>query len=162
MALLEEALAAGGTTDSPSRARLLSRLATCLYFSDAAERRATLSRQAVEIAERVGEPVTLALVLHNAHFAVLGPDSLDERTAMASRIIALGETTGRKDLTFAGHYWRLVDALERGDIAARRRLAAAPRGAGRSSSGSRSIAGASASWRRCARCSPAGSPTPSA
>jgi tetratricopeptide (TPR) repeat protein len=117
MALLEEALAAGGATDSPSRARLLSRLATGLYFSDAAERRAALSRQAAEIAERLGDPVTLALVLHNAHFAVLGPDSLDERTAMASRIIALGETTGRKDLTFAGHYWRLVDALERGDIA---------------------------------------------
>lgn len=117
MTLLEAALAASGTTDSPARARLLSRLATGLYFSDAAERRATLSRQAVEIAERLGDPVTLALVLHNAHFAVLGPDSLDERTLMASRIIALGETSGRKDLTFAGHYWRLVDALERGDIA---------------------------------------------
>jgi tetratricopeptide (TPR) repeat protein len=117
LALLEEALAAGGATDSPARARLLSRLATCLYFADAGERPAALSRQAVEIAERLGNPVTLALVLHNAHFAVLGPDTLDERTAMASRIIALGETTGRKDLTFAGHYWRLVDALERGDIA---------------------------------------------
>ena len=59
LALLEEALALLGDEDSPLRAQVLSRLASALYyFPQAAERRLALGRLAVDMARRLGDPVT--------------------------------------------------------------------------------------------------------
>ena len=59
MPLLEEALAALGEADTELRARLLARLACVLRDEPSPERRDSLSREAVEIARRLGDPETL-------------------------------------------------------------------------------------------------------
>ena len=56
ISLLEEALAALGTTDSSLRASVLARLAIALVWSDAEERRDALSHEALAVARRVGDP----------------------------------------------------------------------------------------------------------
>ena len=61
ISLLEEALAGLGTTDSSLRASVLARLAIALVWSDAEERRDALSHEALAVARRVGDPVTLGL-----------------------------------------------------------------------------------------------------
>lgn len=61
--LLEDALAQLPTTDSAVRARLLARLAVALHWAPGSEaRRRTLCTDAIEVAERVGEPPTLRYV----------------------------------------------------------------------------------------------------
>src|SRR5262249_19000090 len=54
--LLNEALAALSDEDSPLRARVLSRLSVELTFSDDVKLKDSLSRAAVEMARRLGEP----------------------------------------------------------------------------------------------------------
>jgi tetratricopeptide (TPR) repeat protein len=118
VSLLEEALAALLETDSPLRMRVLGRLAMALYFSSFTERRAELSLQAVEMARRLGGATTLAYALSARHFALWGPDNVAERLTIATEIIRLAEEAGRKELAIGGHFWRLLDLLELGDISA--------------------------------------------
>ena len=61
--LLEEALAGLGDDDSALRARLLTRLASALYYSGATGRCTALSSEAVAMARRIGDPAALASVL---------------------------------------------------------------------------------------------------
>ncbi|HEY2637690.1 MAG TPA: AAA family ATPase, partial [Solirubrobacteraceae bacterium] len=58
--LLEQALARLGPGDSALRARVQSRLAAALYWSDDPAFRATLADEAIAMARRVGDPATLA------------------------------------------------------------------------------------------------------
>jgi tetratricopeptide (TPR) repeat protein len=117
--LLEEALSALGEKDSALRARVLARLAHKLYFSAAsAERRALLSQEAVEMARRVGDTTALASVLDNRHWALWGPENVEDRLATATEILQLAEKSGNKEMALQGHYWRLIDLLELGDIPA--------------------------------------------
>jgi len=116
--LLGAALTALGSKDSALRAQLLSRLAGVLYYSIASQRRVSLSREAIAVAQRLEDPDTEALVLGNAHFALLGPDNVEERLAFATRIVELAEAAGSTARAMSGHYWRLLDLLQLGDIAA--------------------------------------------
>ena len=54
--LLEEALVALGSADSPLRARVLARLAKALLFTPQTQRRLQLSEEAVAMARRLGDP----------------------------------------------------------------------------------------------------------
>jgi tetratricopeptide (TPR) repeat protein len=117
--LLEEALAGLSADDSAQRVRLLGRLAAELYYSPAShERRRALSRQAVEMAERLGDASLLGIALCDTRSALLGPDNIEERGAIADRIIVLTEQSGSKERALDGHLWRLVDCSGMGDIAA--------------------------------------------
>ena len=60
---LERALDGTGTPNSPIRARLLATLADELVWSDQHERRQRLAAEALALARRSGDPVTLAYVL---------------------------------------------------------------------------------------------------
>ena len=117
VALLEEALDALGENDSAPRARLLARLAVELRFEDAWDRRAALSRQAVAVARRVGDPTTLALTLFQVHWPLWRPDNVDERLAMATEVVRLGSETGDITLLARGHHMRAWDLLQE-DVAA--------------------------------------------
>jgi DNA-binding CsgD family transcriptional regulator/tetratricopeptide (TPR) repeat protein len=131
VALLEEALTLLDAGDSALRARVLARLSYALHHHDARERRAALSREAVEMARRMGDPATLADALNARHHALLGSERVWDRLAAATGIARLAEQAGDRELALQGHAWRVMDLLELGDgealdeaIAAYTRLAA--------------------------------------
>ena len=72
--LLERGLAAVGDSDDRARVRLLARLAGAARDEPRRERRQRIGEEAVEIAERIGEPATLAVALEGHFVAVEGPD----------------------------------------------------------------------------------------
>lgn len=118
--LLEEALAALGGADSPLRARVLARLARALLFTPAAERRLALSEEAVAMARRLGDPATLAAVLHDRHLAIWDPERAEvagERLAAATELVGLAERLGDRAMALRGRGLRRADLLELGDLA---------------------------------------------
>src|SRR5262245_41739310 len=73
--LVEEALAGLPAEDSSLRARLLSRLASAIFWKAGSyERRRLLVRGAVEMAERLGDSGALAEALTNKRMALMGPE----------------------------------------------------------------------------------------
>jgi tetratricopeptide (TPR) repeat protein len=116
--LLEEAREALGTRPATIRVRVLSRLASALYFSEGRERSATLSQEALTLARELGDPATLAYALAGRHFALWAPDTpLQERLATAAEIVQLAEQAGKRDLALVGRVWRIIDLLEQCDVA---------------------------------------------
>jgi class 3 adenylate cyclase/tetratricopeptide (TPR) repeat protein/DNA polymerase III delta prime subunit len=115
--LLEEAIERLGEDDAAMRARLLVRLAMAVYFVSA-DRRIQLAHEAVDTARRVGDPLTLAFVLNDAHFVLWGPESGVDRVSIATELIELAERAGDHELAVEGRGMRLVDLLEAGDIEA--------------------------------------------
>jgi hypothetical protein len=111
IALLEEALACVGDLDASLRAQLLARLAMALYFS-APARCDALSAEAVALAEGIAAPTVLLSCLIARHFALWRPETLAERTAIATRIVSVGEAAGERDLVLEGRLWRIVDHFE--------------------------------------------------
>lgn len=114
--LLDAALAALGAGDSPLRARVLSRLAMALYWSEARGRRADLSQQAIGMARRLGDPVTLAYALNNCRGALRGPDNPQWRLEAATEIVELADATGDREMAMKGRMCRIVDLLELGAV----------------------------------------------
>jgi DNA-binding SARP family transcriptional activator len=116
VALLEEALEALGSEDSPLRARLLARLALELYYSPEPERRLALSEEAVDLARTLGDTRTLATCLDARHYALWRPENVHERLAVASELRRVAEETGDPELELEGAGWTVVDLLELGDV----------------------------------------------
>jgi tetratricopeptide (TPR) repeat protein len=118
LALLREALDALGPRDGALRARVLSRLSLELTFSKQTELREMLSREAVEMARRLGEVVPLASALRARWMAVWGPDGLDERSGLAEEILTLAGRTGDRETELIGRSRRITSLMESGDIGA--------------------------------------------
>lgn len=97
------------------KVQVLARLAVELYYTDQVERRTTLGQQAVELAQRLGDPVTQMIALYSRFRSALGPDALEECLAAASEIERLAEETGDREMKFRGRHFRLVTLLEQGD-----------------------------------------------
>jgi len=119
VALLEDALAALGDADGTLRARVLARLGAELHWSADRPRGATLSREAVEMARRLGEASTLAYALFMRHLAAWSLDNVDERLAIATEIVELAERSQSQRQSIRGwklraRYYRFVDLLELG------------------------------------------------
>lgn len=116
--LLEEALAAIGEADGALRARLLARLAMELCYADDTmhERRVTLSQQAIEMAERLGDWQALGYALTCRHVACMGPGNVVERHMLASAIVQVARRTGDRETAAEGHGWRIFALLELGDL----------------------------------------------
>src|SRR5262249_35827916 len=70
VALLEESLRMLGEEDSGLRAAVMGSLASALYWSRNEDRRDALSREALAMARRLGDTVTLARVLVQRHHAL--------------------------------------------------------------------------------------------
>ena len=117
--LLERALASAGEQDSRTRVMLLARLAAAWRDDPGRERRVRLAEQAVEIARRIGDSVTLAAAVEGQWIAVEGPEALSrgDGIAQGERLIALGEQIGDKERVFAGHDYRLQSFWILGDRA---------------------------------------------
>jgi tetratricopeptide (TPR) repeat protein len=116
--LLEEARAALGEADSALRARVLTRLTTELYFSNAPERCEALSREAVDMARRLGEPAELALALVAGVFPTLRPVVTDAAFEAAQEGLDLARQACDRELELTARALRAILPLEQGDRAA--------------------------------------------
>ena len=96
---LEAALAMLPTGDSTTRARLLAALGQALLYAGDRERRVLLSREAVDMARRLGEPATLAYVLLERFFAIVAPSTLGERLVESAELLSLAEALGDPTMT---------------------------------------------------------------
>lgn len=107
--LLERALAAIGEQDRPARVKLLARLAAALRDEPSRDRRLALAQEALEMARRSGDPVTLAFALEGHWTAVEAPELLarGDGIAVGDELIHLGEQIGDTERVFAGHDHRL-------------------------------------------------------
>jgi DNA-binding SARP family transcriptional activator len=115
--LLEDAIDAL-PRDSPLRARLLARLAGALRDQPAAERRASLCGEAVELARALGDPATLAHALEGTYSALSWPRDTEAWLAMATELTRLGEQTGDAEDAFNGHQHAWGAYMVRGDMGA--------------------------------------------
>jgi DNA-binding SARP family transcriptional activator len=113
--LLERALAAVGEQDSGARVQLLARLAAAIRDDPLRDRRVALAQEAVEIARRSGDPMTLAYALEGYWVAVEGPDAAGEGIAVGEQLVALADQIGDEERAFTGRdfrlnaFWKLVD-----------------------------------------------------
>ncbi len=116
--LLEEALDLLDDRESELRALVAARLAIELYFSPQRARCDELSREAAEIARRLGDPRTLATVLLARHAAIWSPDRTQEQLALADEALPLAQASGERDLVLAARWFRYLAWLDLGEIAA--------------------------------------------
>ncbi len=112
---VREALDALGEVDSALRAMLLSRLAQELWFSGSPEPAEAPSRQSIEVARRVDDPMALLGALFARHVVYGGPENVDDRLAGGTEIVRLADESEATDRAFGGHYFRIVALLELGE-----------------------------------------------
>src|SRR5204863_8359968 len=101
--LLEEALSALSEEHVDLRVRLLARLAGALRDEHSRERRDALSREAVELARRCGNPAELAYALDARAAAIVAPDTVAECLALADELLELAERIGDRERAAAAH-----------------------------------------------------------
>lgn len=118
VSLLEEASRALGSEDVPLRARVLGRLAEALYVAPELARSEALSRDALSIARRCRDPVTLGHALKARHWSAWTPENLSERESIVAELLEVAATTGRAELEYVARVFAISNALERGDRAA--------------------------------------------
>ncbi len=87
-------------------------------FSDERERIPCLAKEASEIARRADDPVVLASVLRDIHYALWAPDNVDQRLALAEEIVKLAEAVGDRAMALETRIFRSNDLMEKGDISA--------------------------------------------
>jgi len=113
--LAEEALAGLPAIDDPLRARLMVALAVELAWRPDHDRRLGLCREAVAMARRLGDPITLAQVLGAQFWATNQAENLAERIALADELVQIATKLGDPELRYRGHRWRWACAVEAGE-----------------------------------------------
>ena len=118
LSLLERALAALGEGDSALRARLLSRLAggPLRDASFPPERRRSLGEEALQMARRMDEPVTLAYALAGYIAAHHSPEFTPTQVQLATELVRVAMDAGELERALEGHEHRAAALLELGDI----------------------------------------------
>jgi tetratricopeptide (TPR) repeat protein len=116
--MLEEALATVGDDDGRMRTLLLAMLARALYFSPDLERCRAVSRTAVEVGRRAGDPGALAVALLCRQLALIGPGSVEERLALQEESHRIATEGGIESFVHNGRLTRILCLFERGQIAA--------------------------------------------
>jgi len=119
-AALREALGRLGERPGPERTRLLARLAYQNILEEAGRAEA-LAREAVARARESGEPEVLQEALYTLHFAIGGPDALEERAALVQEMVEVARAAPALDTTVIALVDVASDCLELGDAAAARR-----------------------------------------
>ncbi|HKP16936.1 MAG TPA: BTAD domain-containing putative transcriptional regulator [Gaiellaceae bacterium] len=114
--ILEEGLAALGADDVELRVRLLARLAGALRDEHSPERRDRLSREALELARRAGDPGAIAYALAGRAHAITAPDTVDEFLALGTELCQVAAATGDRERLQAGHQLGILARLLTGDL----------------------------------------------
>ncbi|MGY1705694.1 ATP-binding protein [Geodermatophilus sp. SYSU D00697] len=113
----EEALVTLDSRPSALRARVLATLSdACMYLADVEAARVA-SGEALAVAEASGDPSALAAALRARQLVATGPDGVDERSALAERMAAIGRETRDPRTRMWAHLWRIDVAFQRGDLA---------------------------------------------
>lgn len=116
--LLEEALRHVSREQHGLRARLLARLAVATYYLPESEpRRVALVEEAVDIARRLGDRVTLSYVLTNGQLGTWGPDTSERDVEWFEELVELTRETGESELAFAARNRQIDCLLELDDFA---------------------------------------------
>jgi DNA-binding SARP family transcriptional activator len=116
IAALEEALAALEPGDSRLRVELLGSLARLLYLVAPLERRQALVKEAIEIAERLGDTQTIAVARFHEYNALRTPYNAEERLEQATRLLQMALEMNDRELLLTCHLFRVMELLELGDI----------------------------------------------
>ncbi|MFI5316511.1 MAG: ATP-binding protein [Myxococcota bacterium] len=117
-----EALVAIGDSSVVARARLLTRLA---YFDVMAESDAqTTAREAVALARSAGDPEALQDALYVLHFALGGPDHVDERARLSDEAVRFASASRSGDRALISLIDLASDRVMVGDAGAARALRA--------------------------------------
>lgn len=123
IARLEEALTFLGEREPTLQIRLLARLAMEYRYSVRRARGDALSRLALDRARWLGtatlqqdeERAALVYALNARHFAILAPDTLEERMAISQELAALAAARGDRELLMQSLPWRVADLLTVGN-----------------------------------------------
>ncbi|MDQ1521070.1 MAG: hypothetical protein QOI55_2143, partial [Actinomycetota bacterium] len=116
IALLEEASSALGGDESALACFVRARLSVALSFLDDVERRRMLARDALDMAQRVGDSGAHAHALAAWCDVIAGPSHTEERLAAATDILAFAREAGIHELVLVGHRHRVLAFLELGDV----------------------------------------------
>lgn len=114
--LLREALDALPEEDSALRVRILSRLSGALRDDHDPAPRSRLSREAVEMARRIGDQAALAYALDSHWVAIYAPDNSAERLSIGTELIEAAQAAGDLERAVDGHVCRFAALLETGDM----------------------------------------------
>lgn len=114
--LCMEALERLGEQDPRLRALLWACFAETFHYQADAFAGRDASRRALELAEETGDPHALMAACHSFQVLFAGPDDLDSRAAVASRMREVADTTrdARDDLAARAASTTIL--LERGDL----------------------------------------------
>ncbi len=112
---LDDALRLIGPEDTATRARLLASLASELHFSNEA-RRHDLGREALEVARRLDDQVTLARILAATWFGTWDPDTFADRVGLAQELTELAHRLGDRLLEFHAGAATFLTATQQGDM----------------------------------------------
>jgi DNA-binding CsgD family transcriptional regulator len=106
-------LPAGATSD---RARLLGLRASHHGFTGDIERATALSEEAVALARRTKDPVTLGQVLMTRRLAIATPANIEERMATAREMLAIGDGHRLRALSLYGRFGLASSHREMGNL----------------------------------------------
>lgn len=116
--LLQQALAAIGFDNDALKAMLLARLADEIRWSAVPAEVAAVARQALEVAEKAGDPVAMLAVLAMRYDLSRNPDgSPDEWLSLTADAVRLADEHHLHKETLRARYHRASVLLELGDIA---------------------------------------------
>jgi len=122
--LCEQALTVVDRADIALRARLLARLAEASIYEawstshgyEEYEVAGRASKQALTLAQGSGDRTALKAALRARRLARSGPEGLEERAALADRMLKLGRETADPHTQMLAHLWHVDAAFERGDL----------------------------------------------
>src|SRR6266566_4932645 len=106
------------TTDDGTRARLAAALARCWAYAGQTQRASQFADEAVECAQRAGSPELVADCLDAALAAHWGPDELDMRRSLVTRLDEVAAHVIDPDVRLQAHLWGLQVACEALDLQA--------------------------------------------
>ena len=112
--LLEEALRALGDEESILKARVMGRLAAALRDQPSLEPRSSLSREAVELARRLGDDEALADTLMS-HFTATWTPEIDRLLQITDEVLELAERMGDAERLFQASFLDYAASLTVGD-----------------------------------------------
>lgn len=114
--LCEEALTGLASDATAQRARVLARFVETFVFVRTPEAVAVASEEALELAEQSGDHRAIAAALRARQVVCVGPEGLEERIALAGRILRLGRESRDPQIEMWAHLWRIDAGLEQGDL----------------------------------------------
>jgi DNA-binding SARP family transcriptional activator/tetratricopeptide (TPR) repeat protein len=114
--LLQDALAALPEHDGVLRVKLLARLAGALRDQASPRPVESISREALEMARRLGDPATLAYALDGSYAGIRYPQHAAEWRSMGNELVAAAEAAGDKERAWAGHQHLIGPLMLAGDL----------------------------------------------